>query len=184
MEVIMKRFFLLFSVILLFVMSPHTVIAQLQDNLPKVGVFDSRLLIIAYTRSQEFGKYISSLKSEAKKAKDNGDSEKALELELKGKYLQQLVHLQVFSNASAKNVIAKFHDEFEKIAEENNLSFVVSKWEIAYKNSSVELQDITMDLIKLFNPTEQTLNIAEEMQTKSPIPIEEAIIGLGDKHEH
>lgn len=47
---------------------------------------------------------------------------------------------------------------------------IASKWEAPYQAQGVELVDVTMPIVRLFKPTEQTLKIIEQMKGTAPIP--------------
>ncbi len=84
-----------------------------------------------------------------------------------------IIKQQVFSTGSIKNIIEKIEDKITEIAVDNNLSFIISKWEIVYDDQSFELVDITDQLVELFNPDEQTLKILENVKSTEPAPIEQ-----------
>ncbi len=54
------------------------------------------------------------------------------------------------------------------------MDIIVSKWDITYQNQSVEIKDITKEMVQLFKPDTKTLNIINDLANKEPIP-EEAL---------
>ena len=70
------------------------------------------------------------------------------------------------------DIIAKIKTELPPIAKEAGVSLVVAKTQIAYKDPSVEYVDITAQLVKLFNPSDEVLKIIEQMSKKEPVPID------------
>ena len=145
----------------------------------RVGTFDSRAIAIAYARSGEFGQYISSLKEKHKKAKEEGDEKLAEELEALGVSTQQVMHQQGFSIASVADILEKVKAELPKIAEDAGVDIIVSKWEVVYRNPSIEIVDVTSHLVKLFNPDERTLKmIIEDLAKQAPLPLIELLIEI------
>ena len=55
----------------------------------------------------------------------------------------------------------------------------MSKWDVAYLSDDAQCKDVTMMLVKLFDPDEETLKVAKEIQTQDPVPLEEL-----EAHEH
>lgn len=146
----------------------------------RIGTFDSRCVAVAYGRSEEFKKEIDSIKIERKKAKEEGNVQLAEKLEQLGQTRQFIMHQQGFSNGSIINILAKLKDKFPSIAEENNLDMILSKWEIMFADESLELVDITDQLVDYFNPNEETKKVLEQVRLIDPVPIEEISINHSD----
>ena len=49
-------------------------------------------------------------------------------------------------------------DDMAQIAKEAGVDIIVSKWDIAYKNTSAEFVDITDLIVKPFEPNQRALN--------------------------
>ena len=177
----MRKMTLIFSSVgvtfLLLLGSASTDVLQAQQT-KRIGIFDSRAVAIAYARSDSFMKQLGGMNAELKKAKEEDDEQKVKELNKQGPHLQQLLHQQGFSTGSVCNIIERIKDKLPQIAKENNVALIVSKWELAYSNESMELIDLTTQLVNLFSPNEQTLKVIEEMKNQPPVPIEELILGL------
>ena len=88
------------------------------------------------------------------------------------------MHQQVFSIASVADILEKVKADLPKIAQEAGVDIIVSKWEVAYKNPSIEIVDVTSHLVKLFNPDEKTLKLIEYLPKQSPIPLVKLLIEL------
>lgn len=52
------------------------------------------------------------------------------------------------------------------------VQIIVSKWDIAYQQPSVELFDVTDAMVNLFEPDAETLNIIDEIRAKAPVATE------------
>ncbi|HBY54950.1 MAG TPA: hypothetical protein DEH15_21300, partial [Marinilabiliales bacterium] len=50
---------------------------------------------------------------------------------------------------------------------------IVSKWELTFTDTNVELIDLTMPVSKLFNPSGDFEKMVPDMQNQAPIPLEE-----------
>ena len=140
----------------------------------RVGTFDSRAIAIAYVNTDDFKQALKKLKDEHKKAKAAGDEKKAKELEAKGEAQQQLLHTQGFSTASVGEYLERVKDKIPAVAKEAGVDVIVSKWDLVYQSPDADFVDVTVQLVKLFNPDERTLKIGEELKKTPPIPLEEA----------
>lgn len=174
-----KTFFAMtvISILSFLMLTSISAVAQQSKLKTRIGIFDSRAVAIAYTRSEQFMKQLNSMRAELKKAKDEGNEKRAKELEKQGPGLQELLHLQGFSTGSVRNIMERIKNKLPQIARENNVSLIISKWEPAYTDRSLQLVDITMKLVNLFNPDEQTLKTITEMQKQQPIPMEKLVMG-------
>jgi hypothetical protein len=109
------------------------------------------------------------------KAKAEKNEEIIKECKAWGTTHQQLLHLQGFSIGSVAEILEKVKDNLPKAAQEAGVDIIVSKWEVAYKNPSIEIVDVTSHLVKLFNPDEHTLKILEELPKQPPLPLLEVL---------
>jgi len=169
----------LLIITLLFLLSGANFSQQEKEKF-RIGTFDSRCIAIAYAKSDEFKKEIDSMKIEHKKAKEEGNTQLAEKFEQLGQTRQFIMHQQGFSNGSVINILAKLKDKFPAIAEENNLDMILSKWEIMFADESLELVDITDQLVYYFNPNEETKKVIEQVKIIDPVPIEEISINHTD----
>jgi hypothetical protein len=141
----------------------------------RVGTFDSRAVAIAYARSALAAPVMKDWRDKYEKAKAEKNEEIIKECEAWGTTHQQLLHLQGFSIGSVAEILEKVKDNLPKAAQEAGVDIIVSKWEVVYKNPSIEIVDVTSHLAKLFNPNEQTLKIIEELPKQPPMPLLEAL---------
>jgi tetratricopeptide (TPR) repeat protein len=70
----------------------------------------------------------------------------------------------------------KISDALPVIAQEAGVSVIVSKWEVTYKSPPAEVVDLTPQLVALFDPSEETLKIVEDMKTIDPVPIDQMLV--------
>ena len=77
-----------------------------------------------------------------------------------------------FSTGPVADILAKVKDKLPGIARQERVTAIVSKWELPYAEQGVELVDVTLPLVKLFNPSEQVLKWIEEMKNQPPVPFD------------
>ena len=138
----------------------------------KIGTFDSRVVALAYFRSEEYRLSMTELHKKHQQAKAENNDSLIKVLEKEGPWMQIRMHQQVFSNAGASSIMSKIADAIPDIAREAGVVLIVSKWEMPYVDSSVEIIDVTLPIAKLFKPNEQTLKIIEQMKSQEPIPFD------------
>lgn len=136
----------------------------------RVGVFDSRAVAVAYTRSASFNKYLGKLMEEHKQAKAAGDAEKVRRYEAQGKALQAKLHLQGFGTASVAEILEEIKAEIPGIAKEVGVDLIVSKWDVVFQLPNTELIDITDQIVKPFHPDGKTLSIIKQLRDQKPLP--------------
>lgn len=141
----------------------------------RIGVFDSRMVALAYYNSDAHRKFMQQLMSDLQAAKAANDTKRVAELEFQGPALQSLMHYQVFSNASIPNILATLTDVLPKVAAEAKVSAIVSKWDVAYRGSEVEYVDVTDALVRPFNPSDKVRQWIADGKTKEPMPLLEAV---------
>ena len=153
-------------------LSSFFIYSQQETTNLRVGTFDSRCVAAAYGRS-DFMKEMDSIKIKYAKAKEEGNKELIEELERLGPTKQMLMHQQGFSTGSILNIMEKVKYKLPFIAKENNVKVIVSKWEVMFSDESIELVDITDQLVEFFNPDEATRKIISEIKAMEPVPIEQ-----------
>jgi hypothetical protein len=138
-----------------------------------VGTFDSRVIAIAYYNSEAHKSYVEELKSEHAEAEASGDSARAMELQAIGEASQALAEKQAFSTWPVDNILRTIEGKIPEISIQAGVDLIVSRWNIVYQRSGIELIDLTDDLVNLFNPNEQLLQMLEQIKQQPPIPLEE-----------
>jgi hypothetical protein len=53
-----------------------------------------------------------------------------------------------------------------------NLDLILSKCEVVHPGESVELVDVTLEIVKLLDPSERILKIVEQQKRHEPFPRE------------
>ncbi len=146
-----------------------------KDDLVKVGIYDSRIVAVAYYRSESYMDYIKQLKKERREAEEAGDKEKMAYLERKGPGLQDLAEKQGFSTMPIPNILEMITDSIPVIAERFGLDVIMNQWEIIYQKDNVEFIDITKELLSFFEPSEETFTMVDQMYDVDPVPLAEIL---------
>ncbi len=145
---------------------------QEEQSNPKIGVYDSRVVALAYYRSTRQMARLSRIQQEYNKAKADDNKKRMQELEKEGPWNQVRMHQQVFSTAGISHITAQISDEIKTMAREAGVMAVVSRWEMPYLGAGVTTVDLTLAMAKLFNPDEKTLKIMESMKNQEPVPFD------------
>jgi hypothetical protein len=138
----------------------------------RVGTYDSRAVALAYYNSAGQRQAMQDMQAEYQKAKAAGDERRIKVLEASGPARQELMHQQVFSSCTISNVIREIEDRIPAIARDAGVVLMLSKWDVTYRDASIEYIDVTMQLVRLFNPEEKVMKWIEEMKAQPPIPID------------
>ncbi|MHC4254809.1 MAG: hypothetical protein ACYSUL_04200 [Planctomycetota bacterium] len=86
---------------------------------------------------------------------------------------QEKRHKQGWGTASVDDLLGYIKDDIPRIAKESNVDIIVSKWDVVYKNPSVQLIDVTYEIIKPFKPSEENLENIRKLEDLAPLPREE-----------
>ncbi len=148
----------------------------------RVGTYDSRAMAAAYTFSPAYNaseepKKAAEFNAELQKAK--GDEKRTAEVNAKYADLVKanvLRHKQMYSTAPVDDLLVHIKAQMPEIAKAAGVGPIVSKWDKAAlaKYKGAEFVDVTMAMVQAFQPTEQMLKLAVDVQKKDPIPLEKA----------
>jgi hypothetical protein len=139
----------------------------------RLGTFDSRAVAVAYARSETFAAKVGELREDLAKAKEDGNETRAKELEETGRALQQRLHRQGFGTAPVDEILEHIRAELPEIARRAGVDVIVSEWDLAYRDDSAELVDVTDLLVSRFDPDDETLKIVRERRDRRPVPPEQ-----------
>ena len=137
----------------------------------RVGTFDSRLVTTAYVRSKLFEQRLAKMHEELKAAKESGDDKRVKQLEEAGIELQHTIHKQGFSIWPIHDILKTIEHRLPNVAEQAEVDLIVSKWDVAFRRSGIQTIDVTDQIVALFNPSEETLKVIEDLGRKEPVPI-------------
>jgi hypothetical protein len=149
-----------------------TASAQSQTNKLRIGIFDSRAIAIAYANSSGFEDSLKHVRAEHEKARAEKNEKQMKEIEARMKREQRRMHERGFSTGSVAGILATVQDALPAVAKKAHVMLIVSKWEVNYSAPSVELVDVTDDLVALFHPNEKVLNQVKSCRQQKPLPIE------------
>ncbi len=143
---------------------------------PRIGVYDSRAIAIAYVGSEHFIQFMTAFRAEHAQAKADGNHARMQEMEQEIVLRQKRLHEQGFSTAPVDDILAKIRDRLPAIIKGARVQRLVSKWDKAElsRHASAERVDVTPALIDALEPTEKQRKSALEIQLKEPISLEQA----------
>ena len=135
----------------------------------RIGVFDSRAVVIAFANSDMNDKELKAKMAERDKAKAAGDTEKVAELEAWGKARQEKFHRQGFGTVSVDDMLIHIKKDLPDIAKAAGVDIIVSKWDIVYQTKGAAVVDITDEIVKPFRPTDKVLKWIEGIKKRKPL---------------
>ena len=140
---------------------------------PRIGVYDSRAVAVAFANSTEFRETIKSAQAEHEKAKAAKDDKQLKAIETTMKLRQKRLHEQGFSTGSVLGIMAQVKDKLPGVARQAGVQAIVSKFELNYQSTEVEVVDVTDALVALFHVSDKGKEWAKGIQAKPPVPLEE-----------
>jgi hypothetical protein len=146
----------------------------------RIGVYDSRAVAIACARTPATAAKFQKLREDFMKAKAANDTTQMQQLEKEGQWAQVRLHQRGFSTVGVGSMLATVADQLPALAREAGVSMLVSKWELPYVAKDVQTVDVTLPLVKLFHPDEQTLKMIPEITKATPIPFDELGLDAND----
>lgn len=142
-----------------------------------VGTFDSRSVLVAYVRSDEFEAYLSAQKADVartlERAKAAGDWDLVAALDALGPAMQKRIHEQGLGTAPVDDILARIEDKLPDIAKQAGVDVIVSKWTLAYRSPAAKFVDVTDRLVAEFDPDEATLKVILGLVKIEPIPLDQ-----------
>jgi hypothetical protein len=135
----------------------------------RIGTFDSRAVAIVYYNSKDFKNLMESLKSEMKTAKEKDDKKAMAKIEREGSLRQVMAHEQGFGTGSISSIIETVKDKIAVLAKNENLTAIVSKWELTYNSPDVELIDVTEKIAAFFEPNDRMKEMIKEVLKSEPV---------------
>jgi len=135
----------------------------------RIGIFDSRSIAIVYANSKYFKNPYPEIKKRMEAAKKKKDAKEIAKIEYEAKLHQAILHDQGFGKGSVNTILDMYKDKIASIAKAENLTAVVSKWELVYYNSDIEVVDITDKIVDLFEPSEKIRETIKEVPQHEPV---------------
>jgi hypothetical protein len=135
----------------------------------KIGIYDSRLVAVAYANSEQFQAETKTAMEAYQKAIESKDSLSMKKIESERALMQRIFHDKGFGKGSVAEYLENKEDIFRALATKFDLISIVSKWELNYHSDDIELIDITIDLLKELKANEKVLKMYETMKSNPPV---------------
>lgn len=138
-----------------------------------VGTFDSRVLAVAYYRSEIHERNLSVHVAAYERAKAAGDAAAMAEIDALMQEHQQQAHRQGFGNAPIPEILATIEDRIPEVARAAGVQLVVSKWDVVWQERRAPVVDLSLALAELFEPDEATRKLLPGLMAHEPVPLED-----------
>ncbi len=125
--------------------------AEIEQRL-RIGVYDSRAIVIAYTSSAYNDHVMQKKSKQKKKAEQAGDTHEANKIEAWMTHISNKKHSQAFGTAPVHDLLHPIKMRLPQIAKEAGVDAIISKWEFDYVSPDAEVRDVTMLLVKAYEP--------------------------------
>jgi len=136
----------------------------------RVGVYDSRAVGLAYGQGGEFKARIDKMKAEHAAAEASGDTARVRELSHEGPWLQERMHMQVFSNLPIDDILEGRNEMIAKVAESTGVDVIVPS--VAWVGEGVEVVDVTVAFVMQFGGDEQAAKeLVREVKNAPPVQL-------------
>jgi hypothetical protein len=155
--------------------------AQTKSSKVKIGTYDSRVVVLAYSTSDQFREKMKRESDESDVLMKSKDTVKMKEGAMKMITMSHLLERSVFTALPASFVIDLVRDKFPEIAKKAGVSMIVSKWDLNYSDPSITIIDLTDQVAALFDPEGKGAETAKEITKQAPMPADE--YGLGEAIE-
>lgn len=162
------------SLTLLAVMTLAGVLSSTQagekKKLLRVGVYDSRIIPVAYTDSRHNDHFMQKKSEEKKQAEAKGDTLKAQELEAQMQRYSLNRHKQVFSTIPVQDLLDRVKDKLPGVAETTGVDMIVSQWQVDYSAPDIDIVDITFEMAKMLEPTRSDAALRKAIEELKKVP--------------
>ncbi len=136
---------------------------------PRIGIYDSRAVAIAYYQSPYHQQDLDKLLADYNDARSKGDTVLAKKLSDRVSIMQMIAHDKGFGKGTVSNILDRFTNQLDKLAKAKNLLFIVSKWEVYSENGGIEFVDVTEKVAAIINPSEKVLEFIKDLDKHAPI---------------
>ncbi len=136
----------------------------------RVGVYDSRAVGLAYGQCGEFKAKIDKMKADYAAAEAAGDSALVKELGERGPWLQERMHMQVFSNLPIGDILEGREEMIARVAESTGVDIIVPS--VAWMGEGVEIVDVTKAFAMAFGIDEEAAKeMVREVKNAEPVQL-------------
>jgi hypothetical protein len=137
----------------------------------RLGVFNTRVVALAYGRSEEHNAEVKAKMAEHRRAKEAGDKERMAELERRGRESQERMHRQVFGDAPIPDILEKMADKLPEVARSAGVDAIVTG--VHHAGPGVRVVDVTEQMAAVWNPDEKTRELMRELPKHPPVSAEQ-----------
>jgi hypothetical protein len=134
----------------------------------RIGTYDSRAIAIAYAPSKH-NPVAEKLKEHAA-AEARGDTKRVKELEAWGAEHQRQLHRQGFSRLPVDDLLEPVADRLLEVAKAAGVDAIV--FGCNQHTAEVELVDVTLAIVALYEPSERTLEYVRSAMRTEPIALD------------
>ena len=136
----------------------------------RIGVYDSRAIAVAYAGSSAQVNQMKDMREQMKKAREQGNTNKISQLEREGQLWQSKLNRQGFGTAPVDDLLEHIADHLPAIQEAAGVTTIISKWNKAELNRHPDAVriDVTMQLVKAFQPSATQWKHATAIQKTKP----------------
>jgi len=135
----------------------------------RIGTYDSRAIAIAYAPSKH--NPVAEKMKEHAAAKEKGDKQRVQELEAWGAAHQRQLHRQGFARVPVDDLLAHVADRLPGVATAANVDAIV--FDCNHHTAEVELVDVTLAIVALYEPSEKTLEYVKSAMKAKPVGLDE-----------
>lgn len=143
--------------------------AKAEDEMIRIGTYDNRGVAIAYARSAYLP--VDAKRAEHQAAEAAGDTAKMAAIEAEMEALQRQLHYQGFGRVPVDDLLEPVAHRLADLAADLELDAIV--WICDFSGENVEVVDITMDLVRLYDPSDETLELCSQLDQYEPASIDE-----------
>jgi hypothetical protein len=139
------------------------------EGVVRIGTYDNRAIAIAYAHSQ----YLPLVEKtrEYDSAEAAGDTVRMEEINEYMKALQRQLHRQGFGRAPVDDLLEPVADRMPGLAADLGVDAIV--WICDFAGQGVEVIDVTMDLVGLYDPTQETIDMCRKVFEYEPVDLDE-----------
>jgi hypothetical protein len=134
----------------------------------RIGTYDSRAIAIAYAPSKH--NPVAEKMKEYEAAKAKGDTQRAKELEAWGTTHQRQLHRQGFARVPVDDLLAHVADRLPEVAKAAGVEAIV--FGCNHHTADIELVDVTLAIVALYEPSEQTLEYVRSAMKAEPVALD------------
>ena len=112
---------------------------------------------------------------EKERAEQAGNTDRAQQIDTWMTHYSIQAHSQAFGTTPVHDLLKSIEDKIPQIASEAKVDAIFSKWEFDYLHPDAELVDVTMQLVRSYQPKPGTEQAIKELLATKPMSFEEIL---------